>query len=123
MRIGIYSGSFDPVHKGHIGLATALLQGGYVDEVWMIRSPHNPLKEVSDLTPDHHRLAMLQAVAAGVSGIEVSDIEDHLPKPSYTISTLVGVKHILYQLFQFGIISIDILGNFSQYGLSVSINR
>ena len=103
MRIGIYSGSFDPVHKGHIGLAKALLQGGYVDEVWMIRSPHNPLKEASDLTPDHHRLAMLQAVAAGVSGVEVSDIEDHLPKPSYTISTLDAL-HSAYPEYEFHLI-------------------
>ncbi len=86
--IGILGGSFNPVHSGHMMLASYLSQWGYVDEVWLTLSPRNPLKEPGDLLPDMKRLAMLNIAVKGASSIDICDIELSLPKPSYTINTL-----------------------------------
>lgn len=86
--IGILGGSFNPVHAGHMMLASYLSQWGYVDEVWITLSPRNPLKEPGDLLPDMKRLAMLNIAVKGASAIDICDIELSLPKPSYTINTL-----------------------------------
>lgn len=86
--IGILGGSFNPVHAGHMKLASYLSQWGYVDEVWLTLSPRNPLKEPGDLLPDMKRLAMLNIAVKGASAIDICDIELSLPKPSYTINTL-----------------------------------
>lgn len=86
--IGILGGSFNPVHAGHMMLASYLSQWGYVDEVWLTLSPRNPLKEPGDLLPDMKRLAMLNIAVKGASAIDICDIELSLPKPSYTINTL-----------------------------------
>lgn len=87
-KVGIYSGSFNPVHLGHIALVDYLVRQRVVDEVWLIRSPHNPLKAASGLLADHHRSAMLGIAIEGHEGLSISDVEDHLPKPNYTITTL-----------------------------------
>ena len=86
--LGILGGSFNPVHAGHMMLASYLSQWGYVDEVWLTLSPRNPLKEPGDLLPDMKRLAMLNIAVKGASAIDICDIELSLPKPSYTINTL-----------------------------------
>lgn len=86
--IGILGGSFNPVHSGHMMLASYLSQWGYVDEVWLTLSPRNPLKEPGDLLPDMKRLAMLNIAVKGAVGIDICDIELTMPKPSYTINTL-----------------------------------
>ena len=86
--IGILGGSFNPVHIGHLMLASYLSQWGYVDKVWLTLSPLNPLKEVSALIADTGRLAMLDIAAKGMTGTEVCDIELSMPRPSYTIDTL-----------------------------------
>ena len=77
--IGIFGGSFNPVHIGHMMLASYLTQWGYVDEVWLTLSPLNPLKDAAELLPDIKRLAMLSIAAKGAEA---------MPKPSYTIDTL-----------------------------------
>ncbi len=87
-RIAVYGGSFNPLHNGHLALAQAVLDEGMADEVWLLVSPHNPLKEQADLLPEHHRLALAKAAVKGKSGICVSDFEFHLPRPSYTWKTL-----------------------------------
>jgi len=89
MKIGIYSGSFNPVHKGHIALCDYLVKEGYVDQVWLIRSPLNPLKvdSAQTLAPDADRAAMLKIAVRGHKGLRVSTIEDDLPKPNYSINT------------------------------------
>lgn len=87
-RIGILGGSFNPVHIGHMMLASYLTQWGYFDEVWLTLSPRNPLKEPGELLPDTKRLAMLSIAARGAQNIEICDIELSMPKPSYTINTL-----------------------------------
>ena len=86
--IGIFGGSFNPVHIGHMMLASYLTQWGYVDEVWLTLSPLNPLKDAAELLPDIKRLAMLSIAAKGADAIDICDIELSMPKPSYTIDAL-----------------------------------
>ncbi|MDO4497638.1 MAG: nicotinate (nicotinamide) nucleotide adenylyltransferase [Bacteroidales bacterium] len=88
MKIGIYSGSFNPVHVGHVALADYVVEQGLVDEVWMIRSLLNPLKKASGMMADSDRLRMLELAIEGHPGLRVSTIEDQLPVPNYTITTL-----------------------------------
>lgn len=92
MKIGIYSGSFNPVHIGHIALADYLVEQDVVDEVWMIRSPHNPFKQIDSLLSDEHRAEMLRLAIEGHEGLKINTIEDNLPKPNYTINTLRALK-------------------------------
>ncbi len=89
MRIGIYSGSFNPVHQGHVALCDYLVSQGVVDEVWLIRSPLNPLKVASadSLASDHDRTEMLRLAIEGHEGLRVCTIEDDLPRPNYSITT------------------------------------
>lgn len=86
--IGIFGGSFNPVHNGHVTLAKAIVASGEVDEVWLTLSPQNPLKKSKTLADDVHRLAMLHLAVDGEEGLEVCDVELSLPRPSYTINTL-----------------------------------
>lgn len=88
MKVGILGGSFNPVHAGHMMLASFLTQWGYVDRVWLTLSPRNPLKDPTDLLPDMKRLNMLSIAAKGATDIDICDIELSMPKPSYTINTL-----------------------------------
>lgn len=88
-KIGIYSGSFNPVHNGHISLAKYLLDSDIVDEVWIVVSPLNPLKTASDeLIADELRLQMAKIAFEGIRDTKVSDVEFRLPRPSHTIDTL-----------------------------------
>ena len=88
-RIGIYSGSFNPIHQGHVALCDYLVSEGYVDAVWLIRSPLNPFKVESaqTLAPDADREAMLRLAIEGHAGLEICTIEDELPRPNYSINT------------------------------------
>ena len=90
MRIGIYGGSFNPIHKGHTQLAAFIVAQGLVDELWLLVSPLNPLKsgEVSNIAEYEHRLKMAELATEGIEGVNASDFERHLPLPSYTINTL-----------------------------------
>lgn len=86
--IGLFFGSFNPVHLGHTNLAEYIFQFSGVDEIWFIVSPRNPLKEQSELIDEHFRLKMLQLATEDKDYLIPSDIEFNLPKPSYTINTL-----------------------------------
>ena len=93
MKIGIYGGSFNPIHFGHIGLAKWVVENTDLDEVWLMVSPNNPLKDKSILADEQERLAAAkQAIGDGLLAIEkriiVSDFEFHLPRPTYTANTL-----------------------------------
>lgn len=97
-NVCVYSGSFNPIHNGHIALAEYLIDRQIVDEVWVIITPQNPLKPSNTLINDNLRLQMARLALEGRKGIVVSDVEIHLPKPSYTIDTLrfLQSKYPLY---------------------------
>jgi len=86
--IGLFFGSFNPIHLGHTNLAEYIFQFSGVDEIWFVISPKNPLKDPKELLDEHLRLKMLQLATTDRDYLKVSDIEFDLPKPSYTISTL-----------------------------------
>lgn len=92
MRIGIYSGSFDPIHTGHAMVANYCAQWGGVDEVWLMVSRLNPLKEGTHPIDDLHRLRMAKLVAEQCHGVKASDFELGLPLPSYTYVTLCRLR-------------------------------
>ena len=92
IRTGIFGGSFNPIHKGHISLARQLRQKAELDEVWLMVSPQNPLKASADLLDDEIRMQMARLAVEGEEGIIASDYEMHLPKPSYTWNTLQALN-------------------------------
>lgn len=87
-KIGLYSGSFNPIHHGHVMLANYLVEFSDLDELWFLVSPQNPLKKKEDLMKDEDRLKMVELALEGDTRLKVSDIELSLPLPSYTINTL-----------------------------------
>ncbi|MBR5802833.1 MAG: nicotinate-nucleotide adenylyltransferase [Bacteroidaceae bacterium] len=92
MNIGIFGGSFNPIHIGHLALANYLCEYGEVDEVWFLVSPHNPLKERGDLWPDDLRFQLVQEAIEGYEKFRASDFEFHLPRPSYMVNTLRALR-------------------------------
>lgn len=91
-HIGIYGGSFNPIHNGHIAIARKMLVMAGLDEIWFVVSPHNPLKKVDTLMPDSLRLEMTQRALAPYPGLRASDFEFHLPRPSYMWNTLQALS-------------------------------
>ena len=91
-RIGLFGGSFNPVHLGHTALAAYVCEQGLVDEVWMMVSPQNPLKQNLELLDEQHRLAMMQLAVAPYPALKACDFEFHLPRPSYTYHTLQALR-------------------------------
>ena len=92
IRTGIFGGSFNPIHNGHISLARQLREKAGLDEVWLMVSPQNPLKKSSDLLDDNLRMEMARLGVEGQEGIIASDYEMHLSKPSYTWNTLQSLS-------------------------------
>jgi nicotinate-nucleotide adenylyltransferase len=88
MNIGLYFGSFNPVHNGHLIIANHILNTGIVDEVWLVVSPQNPFKNAAALLNENHRFHLVQLAVEGSPGLRASNIEFKLPKPSYTVNTL-----------------------------------
>lgn len=85
---GLFFGSFNPVHNGHLEIARYMLDNEGLDEIWFIVSPQNPLKESKNLANAQQRLEMMKLAVSGESRFKVSDVEFTMPKPSYTIDTL-----------------------------------
>jgi nicotinate-nucleotide adenylyltransferase len=88
MRVGLYFGSFNPVHVGHLIIANFVVQNTDLEQVWFVISPQNPLKKSSSLLNEYHRLYLVQVSIEDEPALRASDIEFRLPKPSYTIDTL-----------------------------------
>ncbi len=92
MKIGIYGGSFNPVHFGHVGLAKWVIEHTDLDELWLLVSPNNPLKPAGILAPEEERLAAVRGAIKDIPGLKASDFEFSLPRPSYTANTLRALQ-------------------------------
>lgn len=103
MRIGLYFGSFNPIHIGHLIIANHLLNETPLEKIWFILSPQNPFKINHSLLNEYDRLHLLQTATADDPRIKVSDIEFSLPKPSYTSVTLAHLSE-RYPEHEFSII-------------------
>ena len=91
-RIGIFGGSFNPIHVGHALIASYIVENSDIDTLWLMVSPQNPLKENSSLASDYHRLRMTELVSRRIENVITSAFEFDLPKPSYTIDTLNALQ-------------------------------
>lgn len=92
MQIAIFSGSFNPIHNGHLAIAREVLLQGASDELWFLVSPQNPLKKEVDLLPEADRLTMVKLAIENEQGMRSSDFEFYLPRPTYTIHTLESLR-------------------------------
>lgn len=92
MKIGLYFGTFNPIHIGHLIIANHMAEHTNLDQVWMVVTPHNPLKKKSTLLDDYHRLQMVYLATEDYPKIKPSDIEFKLPQPNYTVTTLVHLE-------------------------------
>lgn len=92
MKIGLYFGTFNPIHIGHLIIANHMAEYAGLDQVWMVVTPHNPLKKKSTLLDDYHRLQMVHLATEDFPKIRPSDIEFKLSQPNYTVNTLVHLQ-------------------------------
>lgn len=88
MEVGLYFGSFNPIHIGHCIIANYVRTHSPLQQVWLVVSPQNPFKPAAGLLNEYDRLHLVKLAIEGVDGLQASDIEFHLPRPSYTIDTL-----------------------------------
>ena len=88
MHIGLYFGSFNPIHIGHLIVANHIVENTEVDKIWFVVSPHNPLKDAHSLLNEYHRLHLVELAIEDDTRFRASNVEFHLPKPSFTIDTL-----------------------------------
>lgn len=91
-RIGIFGGSFNPIHNGHAIIANYIMQHGVLDQLWLMVSPQNPLKQPHEMAGELHRLRMTEMVSHRIEGVETSAFEFTMPRPSYTIDTLHALQ-------------------------------
>lgn len=103
MKIGLYFGSFNPIHIGHLVIANHLAEYSDLDQVWFVVTPHNPFKKKSSLLDNYQRLEMVYRATKEYPKLKSSDIEFNLPQPSYTINTLAHLQE-KYPDFDFALI-------------------
>ena len=92
MKIGLYFGTFNPIHIGHLIIANHMAEHADLDQVWMVVTPHNPLKKKATLLDDYHRLQMVYLATEDFPKIKPSDIEFKLSQPNYTVNTLAHLQ-------------------------------
>lgn len=92
MKIGLFFGSFNPLHIGHMAIAQYMVEFTDLEQVWFVVSPQNPFKEKSSLLDQHHRLMMVRIATEDNPKLNASDIEFNLPQPSYTVDTLAYIQ-------------------------------
>lgn len=88
MKVGLYFGSFNPIHHGHLLIAKYILEHARLDQIWFVVSPQNPLKRQASLLNEYQRLHLVRLAVEGETQLRASDIEFKLPKPSFTVDTL-----------------------------------
>lgn len=92
MKIGLYFGTFNPIHIGHLIIANHMAEYSDLDKIWMVITPHNPFKKKSTLLDNHHRYQLVQRALENYPKLEASTIEFNLPQPNYTITTLIHIQ-------------------------------
>ena len=92
MKVGLYFGSFNPIHTGHLIIASHVANYTDMDQVWFVVSPQNPLKPSSVLLNEYHRLFLVQLAVEEDPRLRATDVEFKLPRPSYTIDTLTYLQ-------------------------------
>lgn len=92
MKVGLYFGTFNPIHVGHLIIANHMVENSDLEQVWMVVTPHNPLKKKKTLLEDYHRLHMVYLATDKYDKIVPSDIEFKLPQPNFTVNTLVHLQ-------------------------------
>ncbi|MEZ7900701.1 MAG: nicotinate-nucleotide adenylyltransferase [Flavobacteriales bacterium] len=102
-KIGLFFGSFNPIHVGHLVIANHIAQSDLLDEVWFVVSPQNPFKEKKSLLEDYHRLALVNEAIEDNQKLKSCDIEFSMPKPSYTSDTLAYLMD-KYPKYEFSLI-------------------
>ncbi|MBQ4822073.1 nicotinate (nicotinamide) nucleotide adenylyltransferase [Aquimarina sp. MMG016] len=91
-KIGLYFGTFNPIHIGHLAIANQMAEYSDLDEIWMVVTPHNPFKKKSSLLDNHHRYEMVYRATDSYAKLKPSDIEFKLPQPNYTVNTLAHLQ-------------------------------
>ena len=94
MKIGLYFGTFNPIHVGHLIIANHMVENSDLDEIWMVVTPHNPFKKKSSLLDNHHRLELVYKATEEYTKIKPSNIEFKLPQPNYTAHTLAHISDL-----------------------------
>jgi len=103
MKIGLFFGSFNPIHVGHMIIANHIVEHSDLKQIWFVVSPHNPLKEKKTLLSDHHRLMLVKEAVEENLKFRACDIELNMKQPSYTTKTLIVLKET-YPNYQFSLI-------------------
>ena len=92
MKIGLYFGSFNPIHIGHLVIANHLVEYSDLDQIWFVVTPHNPFKKKSSLLDNYQRLEMVYRATKDYNKLKPSDIEFNLSQPNYTVNTLAHLQ-------------------------------
>lgn len=115
MNIGLFFGSYNPIHVGHLIIANHMVEYSDLEEVWLVVTPHNPFKKKSSLLDNHHRFQLVLRATEDYPKLKPSKIEFDLPQPNYTINTLVHLEE-KYPQHQFNLImGLDNLYSFPKW--------
>lgn len=91
-KVGLYFGTFNPIHVGHLIIANHMVENSDLDEIWMVVTPHNPFKKKSSLLENHHRFELVYRATENYEKLKPSDIEFKLPQPNFTVHTLAHIS-------------------------------
>jgi nicotinate-nucleotide adenylyltransferase len=121
MRVGLYGGTFDPVHHGHVNLALEMKEKLPLDEVWFVPAQISPHKMENKPTSTEHRMRMLQLALADIPGLQISNVELERPAPSYTIDTILQLQKEYPEHTFFLIVGDDSIAHFDKWRQSEEI--